>query len=73
LLAGFLAKVVMPGKDKGGLVMTLLLGVCGAVLGGYLGTLLGFGSISGFNIQSLLTAVGGSVILLLLYRVIKKK
>ena len=73
LLAGFLAKVIMPGKDKGGLILTLLLGVAGAVVGGYVATLLGFGGVSGFNLHSLLVAIAGSVLLLLIYRVIKKK
>ncbi len=72
LLAGFLAKVLMPGKDKGGLVMTLILGVCGAMLGGFLATLMGFGGIHGFNLPSLLIAVAGSVLLLLIYRVVTK-
>ncbi len=73
LLAGFLAKLVMPGKDKGGLVMTLILGVCGAMLGGYLGTLAGFGNTSEFSLRSLLLAVAGSLILLMIYRIFTGK
>ena len=73
LLAGFLAKVIMPGKNKGGLIMTLILGVCGAMVGGYLATLLGIGDVSKFSLQSLLIAVAGAVILLAIHRMFTKK
>jgi uncharacterized membrane protein YeaQ/YmgE (transglycosylase-associated protein family) len=72
LLAGFLAKALMPGKDPGGCIITLLLGVAGAVVGGFVATQLGFGGISGFDLRSLLVAIGGSVLLLLIYRMVKK-
>jgi uncharacterized membrane protein YeaQ/YmgE (transglycosylase-associated protein family) len=72
LLAGFLAKVLTPGEDKGGLILTLLLGVAGAVVGGYVATLLGYGGVSGFNLYSLLIAIGGAILLLLLYRLVRK-
>ena len=68
LLAGWLAKLLMPGKDPGGCIITMLLGVAGAILGGFLGTMLGFGGIEGFELRSFLMAVGGSILLLLLYR-----
>jgi uncharacterized membrane protein YeaQ/YmgE (transglycosylase-associated protein family) len=70
LLAGWLAKTLMPGKDPGGCIVTVLIGVAGAVLGGFLGTMLGFGGIEGFDLRSFLLAVGGSILLLLLYRLI---
>ena len=73
LLAGAVAKFLMPGDDPGGCVVTVLLGIAGAVVGGFVGTRLGFGTVSGFDIRSLLVAVGGTMILLLGYRVIKKK
>ncbi|MBS3756691.1 MAG: GlsB/YeaQ/YmgE family stress response membrane protein [Desulfobacterales bacterium] len=72
LIVGLLAKLIMPGKDPGGIVITILLGIAGAFLGGFIGSLLGFGEVTGFNIESLLLAVGGAVILLILYRFIKK-
>jgi uncharacterized membrane protein YeaQ/YmgE (transglycosylase-associated protein family) len=68
LLAGWLAKVVMPGSDPGGCIVTMLLGVGGALLGGFIGTALGFGGIEGFDLRSFLMAVGGAILLLLLYR-----
>lgn len=71
LFAGFVAKFIMPGKDPGGCIITVVIGVIGAVVGGYIGTLLGFGGISGFDLKSFLIAVAGSVLLLLIYRMVK--
>lgn len=73
LIVGVLAKLIMPGQDPGGIIVTILLGVAGAFLGGYLGTLMGLGSVTGFNMMSLLLAVVGSLILLLLYRMLVSK
>ena len=72
LVVGVLAKWIMPGKDPGGLIVTTLLGVAGAFVGGYLGSLVGLGSVSGFNLRSLLLAVGGAVLVLLVYRGVTK-
>ena len=71
-VVGAIAKLIMPGKDPGGIIVTILLGIAGAFVGGYISTLLGFGSVTGFNIVSLVIAVIGALILLLLYRLIKK-
>lgn len=73
LVAGILAKWIMPGKDPGGIVITMLLGVGGAVVGGFIGTQVGFGDVSGFNVRSFLLAVGGAALLLAAYRFIKHK
>ena len=64
LLVGVLAKWIMPGPDSSGLVMTILLGVAGAFVGGWLGTQLGFGSVTGFDLRSLGIAVVGALLLL---------
>ena len=72
LIVGVLAKFIMPGKDPGGLIVTSLLGIAGAFVGGFLGSNLGFGSVTGFNMGSILLATGGAIILLILYRMIKK-
>ena len=72
LIAGLLAKFIMPGKDPGGLVITIALGIVGAVVGGFVATQLGFGDISGFDIRSLAIAVGGALLLLAGYRFLKK-
>ena len=70
LIAGWLAKMLMPGKDPGGCILTMVIGIIGAVLGGFIGTALGWGGIEGFDLRSFLLAVGGSILLLLLYRLI---
>lgn len=72
LLVGVLAKFIMPGKDPGGLIVTILLGIAGAFVGGFVGAKLGFGTITGFNAGSFLLATGGAIILLILYRVLKR-
>ena len=68
LVAGALAKFVLPGPDPGGIIVTILIGIAGALLGGWIGTLLGFGTVSGFNIGSILIAFVGALLLLILYR-----
>lgn len=68
LLAGIVAKFVMPGPDPGGIFVTMLLGIAGALLGGFIGSLLGFGGIDGFNIGSFIMAVLGAILLLFIYR-----
>lgn len=73
LAVGALAKWIMPGKDPGGLIVTILLGIAGAFVGGMISSFLGFGSIKGFDIRSLIIAVGGAVLLLYVYRLTRKK
>ena len=71
LVAGFLAKLIMPGRDPGGLIITIVIGIAGGIIGGFIGTRFGLGSVSGFDIVSLALAVGGAVLLLFIYRLIK--
>ena len=52
LIAGAIAKFLMPGKDPGGCVITVIVGIVGALLGGFLATRLGYGGISGFDFRS---------------------
>ena len=73
LIVGVIAKLVMPGPDPGGIFITILLGIGGAFVGGYVGSFLGLGSVTGFNLGSLLLSVGGAVLILILYRTIRKK
>lgn len=70
LLAGALAKLIMPGDDKGGCIMTAILGMVGALVGGWVGTLFNFGTVNAFDVRSLGIAILGSLILLALGRVI---
>lgn len=71
-VVGLVAKFIMPGRDPGGLIVTILIGIGGAFVGGYMGSLMGIGTVTGWNWGSFLLAVGGAVILLILYRVIKR-
>lgn len=72
LVAGALAKLIMPGKDDGGVLMTIALGIAGAVVGGWLGGLLGFGAVGGIGITSIITATLGALLILFVYKKIKK-
>jgi len=66
LVVGIIAKLLMPGRDPGGFIVTILLGIAGAVLGGYIGRLLGFyGPNQG---AGFFMALIGSILLLALYR-----
>jgi uncharacterized membrane protein YeaQ/YmgE (transglycosylase-associated protein family) len=72
LLAGALAKWLMPGKDGGGWILTIGLGIVGAIVGGYLGTQLGFGGpVDGVNMGSIGTATAGAFVVLLVFRLLK--
>jgi uncharacterized membrane protein YeaQ/YmgE (transglycosylase-associated protein family) len=69
LIAGAIAKLLMPGKDPGSWIVTMLLGTAGAVVVGWIGLMLwGSTGITGFNFHSFVLAIFGSVILLCIYR-----
>ncbi len=70
LIAGVLAKLIMPGDDPGGFIMTILLGIVGAFVGGFVVNLFGGAGVSGFNIWSILVATLGAIILLAIYRLV---
>jgi uncharacterized membrane protein YeaQ/YmgE (transglycosylase-associated protein family) len=73
LIAGALAKWLMPGKDGGGWILTMALGIAGAFVGGYLGSLIGVGVTGGgINLASIGTATAGAFVLLFVYRAVKK-
>lgn len=67
LIAGILAKVVIPGKDPGGIIITILIGIAGGLLGGFAASRLGIG---GGNFMNILIATLGAIVLLVLYRVL---
>ena len=73
LIAGAVAKLIMPGNDPGGIIVTIVIGILGAVVGGFIATALGFGGVSGFNLGSLVVAILGAILLLWLYRVVKSR
>jgi uncharacterized membrane protein YeaQ/YmgE (transglycosylase-associated protein family) len=70
LIAGVLAKLIMPGDDPGGFIVTILLGIVGAFVGGFVVNLLGGAGVSGFNLWSILVATLGAIILLAIYRLV---
>jgi uncharacterized membrane protein YeaQ/YmgE (transglycosylase-associated protein family) len=70
LIAGALAKWIMPGKDPGGIIVTILIGIAGGFLGGFIGSKVGLG---GGNIVNILLATAGAVILLWVYRLVKSR
>ncbi len=73
LIAGVIAKLLMPGRDGGGFILTCILGIVGAVVGGWLATMFGIGgSISGFNLHSFLVAVVGAIVVLVIFRLLRR-
>ena len=68
LIAGVLAKWLMPGDDPGGLFITIGLGIAGSFVGGFLASLLGLGTAGGFSLGSIAVATGGAFLLLFLHR-----
>ncbi len=72
LVTGALAKWIMPGNDPGGLIVTILIGIAGAFVGGFIGTLVGLGSVTGFDLVSMALAIGGALVLLYGYRLLNK-
>ncbi|ADO48260.1 GlsB/YeaQ/YmgE family stress response membrane protein [[Enterobacter] lignolyticus] len=73
LIAGVIAKFIMPGRDGGGFILTCVLGIVGAVVGGWLATMFGIGgSVTGFNLHSFLVAVVGALVVLLVFRLVRK-
>jgi uncharacterized membrane protein YeaQ/YmgE (transglycosylase-associated protein family) len=70
LIAGLLAKLVIPGDDPGGIIITILIGIAGAFVGGFVFSIFGGSGMTGFNLWSILVATVGAIILLLIYRLI---
>lgn len=68
LVVGVVAKLLHPGKDPGGLLVTAGIGMAGAFVGGYGGTLLGLGGVTGFDFRSLALATLGALVLLGAFR-----
>ncbi|MFK7935948.1 MAG: GlsB/YeaQ/YmgE family stress response membrane protein [Saprospiraceae bacterium] len=69
LIAGALAKFIMPGRDSGGLISTIIIGVIGSIVGGYVFNYFGWGgSVTGINTGSIITSVVGALICLFVYR-----
>ena len=74
LVAGILAKIAMPGPDPGGVLLTIVVGIAGALIGGFVvENFLGGPGVSGINLPSILVATLGSIILLVVYRTITRR
>ena len=73
LVAGAIAKAILPGTQGGGWIITLILGVVGALLGGFIGSaVFGIGLEGFFSIQTWLLAIGGAIIVLLIYGLVTR-
>jgi uncharacterized membrane protein YeaQ/YmgE (transglycosylase-associated protein family) len=72
LIAGALAKWIMPGPDSEGCVLTIALGVIGALIGGFVMSLFGYGGVNGIDLWSILVATLGAVIFLAVFRLIRR-
>jgi uncharacterized membrane protein YeaQ/YmgE (transglycosylase-associated protein family) len=70
LIAGALGKLIMPGDDPGGIIVTILLGIVGAFVGGFVFNLFGGAGVTGFNLGSILVATVGAIIVLAIYRAV---
>lgn len=73
IIAGAIAKTLMPGDDPGGFIVTALIGIVGAVIGGFLGNTLLGRDLSGFSLWSLVLAVIGALLLLWVYRMTTRR
>lgn len=78
LIAGALAKLIVPGDDPGssgfgGLLVTIAIGIVGAMIGGFIGTAIGWGTVSSFDFRSMALAVGGGVVFLVLLRAVTSR
>jgi uncharacterized membrane protein YeaQ/YmgE (transglycosylase-associated protein family) len=75
LIAGSLAKFIMPGRDPAGCIFTVFLGIVGALLGGLIGTRLGWGAVNAgeLDLRSIAIATAGALLLLLIGRLVRKR
>ncbi len=73
LVAGAIAKLILPGRQGGGWIMTLILGIVGALLGGWIGSMLFNVGIEEFwSLETWLVAIGGSIVVLLIWGLVTK-
>jgi uncharacterized membrane protein YeaQ/YmgE (transglycosylase-associated protein family) len=73
LVAGALAKALRPGKDPQGCIITMIIGVVGAVVGGFVARLFGWDGVDGFNLYSVLIATVGAIIALAIWAAVSKR
>jgi uncharacterized membrane protein YeaQ/YmgE (transglycosylase-associated protein family) len=73
LIAGALAKFIVPGRDPGGLLVTIIIGIVGAIIGGFLGSFIGLGRVESFDFGGVIIATLGAILLLVIYRLLSKR
>jgi len=73
LIVGVVAKFVMPGTGPSGIISTIIIGIVGAMLGGFIGTAFGLGAVRDFDPMSFLLALAGAIVALSLFRAIRKR
>lgn len=71
LIAGAIGKLLLPGKDPEGCLVTIGIGIAGALIGGFIATRMGYGGVTGLNFGSLVTAILGAILFLVLLRVLR--
>lgn len=72
LIAGAIAKLLMPGRDPGGFILTIVLGIAGALVGGFIANVFGLAGVDELNLWSIVLAIGGAFLLLLIYNSIAR-
>ena len=72
LIAGFIGSKIV-NKSGSGMIIDIVLGIVGAVVGGYIGNMLGVGGVTGLNLSSLVIAIAGAVLVLVVYRTVAAK
>jgi uncharacterized membrane protein YeaQ/YmgE (transglycosylase-associated protein family) len=74
LIGGIIARLLMPGRDPGGIIFTILLGIAGALVGGFISTALGVGNgVDNFDAGTIVLSVIGAMILLFVYRALARR
>jgi uncharacterized membrane protein YeaQ/YmgE (transglycosylase-associated protein family) len=63
----------VPGKDPGGIIVTILIGIVGAILGGFAGSFIGLGKVESFDFGGIIIATVGAIVLLIVYRLFSKR
>lgn len=73
IIAGALARFIRPGPDRMGIIVTMILGIAGAIVGGWISTFFGFGTVNGFNFGSFVVAVIGALVVLFVWGMLTQK
>ncbi len=73
LIVGTLAKFILPGRDPGGIIVTIIVGISGSFIGGILSSTFGRGKDIGFSMRNLIISVIGAIILLIGYRIVRRR